>query len=119
MLLLRSKIVNRDALDVSVWNDFVLASPQRIIYAESFYLDAVFENWQAILCYHDKKLMAIMPICLKKISFIKGVTQPSWTQYLGILFCLENEKSHRHYFLQKKIIESIFLCCQNVCSFLM
>jgi hypothetical protein len=43
------RLLNRDSVDVARWDAAVMASPQPSVFAVSWYLDAVFPNWQALV----------------------------------------------------------------------
>ena len=100
-------IKNRKELNVEEWNHFIDLSPHYTIYAKSFYLDALHPNWKGLYCYHNDRLLAVMPLCVKSILGFKWIVKPSWIQYLGIFFRPINEKRHRYYFLLKMAIQSM------------
>lgn len=77
--------IKRKDLDVEKYDACIEKSIQSRIYAFSWYLDIVAENWD-VLVLDDYK--AVMPIPWKKKYGIKYVTQPLWLLELGV-FSLE------------------------------
>lgn len=87
-------LVSREQIDVLAWDTCVAASPQRIIYGYSWYLDAVLPrprwSWVGIVLLDDAgQYEAVMPIPLRR----KGVAgfrykwvvhQPFFCQFLDI-----------------------------------
>jgi uncharacterized protein YlbG (UPF0298 family) len=73
--------VKREDLDIEKYNDRIENSIQSRIYAFSWYLDIVADNWD-VLVLNDYE--AVMPVPWKQKYFIKYVTQPFFCQQLGI-----------------------------------
>jgi len=73
--------VKRVALDVSKYDNCIENSMQSRIYAFSWYLDCVADNWD-VLVLDDYK--AVMPLPWKRKHGIKYVTQPYFCQQLGV-----------------------------------
>jgi hypothetical protein len=73
--------VKRKDLEVAKYNDCIENSIQSRIYAFSWYLDIVADNWD-VLVLNDYE--AVMPIPWKQKYFIKYVIQPFFCQQLGI-----------------------------------
>lgn len=73
--------VKRINLDVLKYNNCIENSIQSRIYAYSWYLDIVANNWD-ILVLNDYE--AVMPIPYNKKYFLKYVVQPYFCQQLGI-----------------------------------
>ena len=73
--------VKRKELNVVKYNDCIENSIQSRIYAFSWYLDIVADNWD-VLVLNDYE--AVMPVPWKQKYFIKYVTQPFFCQQLGV-----------------------------------
>ena len=73
--------VKREDLEVAKYNDCIENSIQSRIYAFSWYLDIVADNWD-VLVQDDYE--AVMPVPWKQKYFIKYVTQPFFCQQLGV-----------------------------------
>jgi hypothetical protein len=65
------------------WNDCIRNASNGLIYAQSFYLDIMADNWDALIL-NDYE--AVMPLTWRKKYFIKYLYQPPFTQQLGIFF---------------------------------
>ncbi|GAB3917280.1 hypothetical protein GCM10028804_05130 [Larkinella terrae] len=80
---------DRAKIDPVRWDDCVCASAQRLIYAFSWYLDALTTgtgapNWGGIVAEDHGKYQAVMPVVYKKKFGICYVIQPDYCQQLGI-----------------------------------
>lgn len=75
------KYVKRKKLDVIKYDDCIEKSYQSRVYAFSWYLDIVADNW-GVLVLNDYE--AVMPLPWKKKYFIKYITQPYFCQQLGV-----------------------------------
>ena len=89
------KILSRHQIDTSAWDTCVAASPQRIVYGYSWYLDAVMPapswKWMGyVLTDEAGHYQAVMPIPLRRKQ-LAGVTyewvvhQPFFCQFLAIV----------------------------------
>ncbi|MBK8151858.1 MAG: hypothetical protein IPK61_01450 [Saprospiraceae bacterium] len=106
-LQINTILKSRTEINDLEWNQFIDDSPQYIIYAKSFYLDAVHPNWKALFCYNGDQILAVMPLCEKSFFCFKWITKPSWIQYLGVFFCPLQGKRHRYYYTLKTVLHSI------------
>ncbi|MBN2892375.1 MAG: hypothetical protein JXL97_10945 [Bacteroidales bacterium] len=77
------KYLQNKEIDYSRWDNAIYESVNGLIYANSWYLDVVSENWDAIILDDYK---AVMPIVWTKKYFLKYVYQPFFTQQLGAFF---------------------------------
>ncbi|MCG1035722.1 hypothetical protein [Polaribacter sargassicola] len=93
------KYIKRKELNVDKYDSCIKKSVQSRIYAFSWYLDIVTDNWD-VLVLDDYN--AVMPIPWKKKYGIKYVSQPYFCQQLGV-FSKENLPE----ILQKKMIDNI------------
>jgi len=74
-------LVKRKDIDTLRWDDVIAHSPAETIYPYSWYLDAVSQNWSALIV-DDYRF--IMPVVWKKKAGIKYIYQPFHTQQLGV-----------------------------------
>ncbi len=70
-------------IDFKKWDDCILNATNSLIYARSFYLDAIADNWDALIL-NDYE--AVMPLVWRKKWGIRYLFQPSFVQQLGIFF---------------------------------
>lgn len=76
--------LQRHEISETQWNSFIAASPQRIVYAYSWYLDAVSPHWGALVLEENDSWKAVMPIPIRKKWFVPVIQQPFYCQLLGI-----------------------------------
>lgn len=96
--------VKRKDIDVVKYNACIENSIQSRIYAFSWYLDIVAENWD-VLVLNDYE--AVMPIPWKRKFGVKYVAQPPFCQQLGIFSLQEFNETKERLFLKK--VKRIFL----------
>lgn len=77
-------LLHRSQLNSDQWDDFVGASPQRILYAYSWYLDTVSPDWQALVLIEKDQWQAIMPLPCRRKWGMNVVQQPFFCQFLGV-----------------------------------
>ncbi len=77
------ELISSDQIDRAKWDSCIQSSKQAIIYAESWYLDAVSDNWSALIIQEQGEYMAVLPLPWKRKFGIKYVYQPFFTQQLG------------------------------------
>lgn len=75
------KYIKRADLDVEKYNACLDNSTNARIYAYSWYLDIVSDNWD-VLILGDYK--AVMPLPWRQKYLIKYIYKPCWTQQLGV-----------------------------------
>ena len=92
-------LIERKDLDVDKYDACIADSVQSRIYAFSWYLDVVTDNWD-ILILNDYE--AVMPLPWKQKYFLKYITQPFFCQQLGVF-----SKEPITVKLQEKMIHSI------------
>ncbi|MFK5957954.1 MAG: hypothetical protein QM495_03675 [Lutibacter sp.] len=73
--------LKRYQIDVVKYNTCVELATNSRIYAYSWYLDIVADNWD-VLILDDYK--AVMPLPWRSKYFIKYIYPPTWTQQLGV-----------------------------------
>lgn len=91
--------IKRKNLDIEKYNDCIDKSVQSKIYAFSWYLDIVADNWDVLVLDNYK---AVMPIPYNKKYGILYVRQPFQCQQLGV-FSLDNISEE----IQEKFIQKI------------
>ena len=75
------KLLKRKDIDVKLWDDLIAHSTAETIYPYAWYLDAVSENWSALVV-DDYRF--VMPVVWKKKAGMKYIYQPFYTQQLGV-----------------------------------
>lgn len=73
--------IERSEIDVEKYDFCIKNSRNSRIYAFSWYLDIVADNW-AVLILNDYE--AVMPLPWRSKYFIKYIYTPCWTQQLGV-----------------------------------
>ncbi|WP_159474098.1 GNAT family N-acetyltransferase [Dyadobacter sp. 3J3] len=99
ILLPRSEIIDER------WNELITKSEQSIIYANSWYLDVVCDNWKAIVWPSADDYQIVMPLPIKRKWNIEVVQQPLFCQYLG-LFSIDKISEQQLYLFLKKLSSS-------------
>jgi hypothetical protein len=74
-------ILPSDKIDTTKWDNCVRSSSNSLIYAHSFYLDAMADNWDGIIVDDYK---AVMPLPWRKKFGIKYLYHPAFIQQLGL-----------------------------------
>lgn len=107
--------VSRKCLDVQKYNDCIEKSVQSRVYAFSWYLDIVADNWD-VLVLNDYE--AVMPITWRKKYGLKYVYPPFWTLELGVFSVDENQdcKLFLAYLFTKFKWVELRLNTQNSCK---
>jgi len=90
------RFIPYEDIDKAKWDESVRASSNRLIYAESMYLDAMADRWDA-LATEDYSL--IMPLCNREKFGIRYIYQPAFIQQLGIFRPGVNLSDLTHSFL--------------------
>jgi hypothetical protein len=75
------KFVSRRNIDETQWNNCVANSFNPFPYAYAWYLDAVAENWDALVIDEYK---IVMPLVWMRKFGVKGLYQPYYCQQLGL-----------------------------------
>lgn len=73
--------LDRKEIDEKKWDGVIASSPAETIYAYSWYLDLVADNWSALVV-DDYRF--VMPVVWKRKVGMKYVYQPFYTQQLGV-----------------------------------
>lgn len=99
------RYVKRKDIDIVKWDNCIHNADNGLIYAYSFYLDAVCENWDALVLNDYKQ---VMPLPWKKKWGIRYVYQPPFIQRLGVF------GNH----LNEALLNSFFLCAVRLFRFI-
>ncbi|MFN4147800.1 MAG: GNAT family N-acetyltransferase [Runella sp.] len=81
---MRVRFYLRSQIDDERWDYFISHSPQSILYAQSWYLDAVSPRWGALIAEENDQWQAVMPLPFKKKWGFAVVQQPLFCQFLGV-----------------------------------
>jgi hypothetical protein len=84
-------------IDKKAWDECLTQAGNGIIYAYSWYLDAVCPGWEALV---EGNYDRIMPLCIGKKFGIHYVYPPYFTQQLGVFSADPIEESHMLDFLR-------------------
>ncbi len=77
-------LLHRSQIDSGQWDDFMAASPQRILYAYSWYLDVVVPDWSALVWQENNRWQAVMPLPIRQKWGFQVIQQPFYCQLLGV-----------------------------------
>lgn len=77
-------LLSRKQIHPQAWDDHILHSRQRVIYALSWYLDIVCERWEALVWPSADRFLIAMPLPVRSKLGRKILYQPLFCQYLGI-----------------------------------
>jgi len=94
--------LQRHQISDTQWNNFIAASPHRIVYAYTWYLDTVSPNWGALVVEESNEWKAAMPLPVRKKWGMKVIQQPFYCQLLGVFTKKESDfQEVTHLLLQK------------------
>ncbi|WP_457609836.1 hypothetical protein [Lutibacter sp.] len=79
----------RNQIDIVKYDTCITKSINTRVYANSWYLDIVADNWD-VLVLNDYE--AVMPLPWRSKYFIKYIYPPAWTQQLGVFSAKEISK---------------------------
>ena len=68
-------------IDKSKWDDCLQSSPNKIVYASSWYLDVVSPSWEALV---EDDYKSIFPLCSRRKYGFDYLYQPHFTQQGGL-----------------------------------
>ena len=90
------KFVTNPDIDRAKWDQCIANSPFGIVYAYSWFLDRICQNWDALI-WGD--YLYIMPLVNNKKYGISYIYQPFFTQQLGVFSSLPTEPAIVNQFL--------------------
>jgi hypothetical protein len=89
------------------WNTCILNACNSLVYAESWFLDIVSPDWEALI---GEDYEYVMPLPVKKKFGISFLVQPPFTQQLGVFSSLPVDENIIKRFIQKIPCRSYHLC---------
>lgn len=98
--------IARENIDEDKYNACIKNAENGLVYAYSWYLDAVCDNWDALV-YMDYK--AVMPLPNKKKFGLSYIYLPPWAQQLGIFFTEALSPETQRMFFKKIPRKFVFL----------
>ncbi len=75
------RYLDRNEIDTEKWDRCILNAPNGLIYARSFYLDSMTDNWSALV---DGDFQNVMPLTWKRKFGFSYLYQPYFTKCLGV-----------------------------------
>lgn len=82
------KYISNEQIDAERWNRCIAGSPNETVYAYSWFLDHICDNWDALILGDYQYVMPIVPSQKYGISYIY---QPLYTQQMGVFPTPTNE----------------------------
>jgi hypothetical protein len=79
-------LLSRPEIDAARWDYAVKHSCQQVIYAYSWYLDVVCDDWSAVVWPSKESYEVILPLPVCRKYGITIVQQPLFCQYLGFFY---------------------------------
>lgn len=98
-------LLPRSEINDERWNELIAKSERSVVYAYSWYLDIVSDNWKALVWPSKDDYQIVMPLPIKRKWDIEVIQQPLFCQYLG-LFSLENISEQLFYLFLEKLSSS-------------
>ncbi|MEO6905461.1 MAG: hypothetical protein ABI148_03825 [Ginsengibacter sp.] len=92
--------LRHENIDKKKWDNCIAHANNSLIYAYSYYLDAMSENWNALVM-NDYE--AVMPLTWAKKFGFRYLRQPVFTQQLGIFGNISFEKNITELFINKAL----------------
>ena len=102
---MKLKYIKRKNIDTQKWDLCVKNSKNSLIYAYSWYLDIVAENWSGII---SEDYNCVMPIIWNRKFGIKYTYRAFLVQQLGV-FCSNEQKIEYSHFLKKLYGKFLFV----------
>ena len=99
-MLRKPILLSREQIDAQIWDNHIHHSRQGVIYALSWYLDIVCEQWQALVWPSADDFRIAMPLPVRRRFGHLVLYQPLFCQYLGIFSRNEPDAEHCALFLQ-------------------
>lgn len=78
------RYLSNHQINYTKWDVCVEASPQRLVYALSWYLDVVAPGWAGFVMEEEGNYVAVMPLPVKHQFGIRYIEQPLFCQQLGL-----------------------------------
>jgi len=84
------RFLERNEINTALWDQCILQSPNGLIYARAFYLDAMAIHWSALVW---RDYAAVMPLPWNRKFGFTYLYQPAFTAQLGLFFKDSTEKT--------------------------
>jgi hypothetical protein len=91
------RYLKREEIDKARWDTCIDKAANGLIYAYSFYLDAMCDNWDGLIL-NDYE--AVMPLPWRKKWGVKYIYQPAFIQRLGVFAELIDNTILDHFFIE-------------------
>jgi len=123
---IKTLVFNRNQIDDTQWNNFISQSPQNIIYAYTWYLDVVCEEWIAIVSFNaQNEWLSVLPLPIYKNYTICRSYIPVFCQYLAVFYAPFQQKAAKELSIKKKLLTNTIDCIPskikllkyNTCSY--
>lgn len=102
---MEAKLRTQAEIDRKEWESFLAGSPQGAIFADPGFMDIVAPAWQAIEVREEGKLLALMPLNLKRKGGILYSFQPPFAQFWGVFFAgTAHGNPYREYSWKRKVL---------------
>lgn len=92
--------------ELPLWDALVAESPQGCVFCYSWWLKTVADSAQVLGCFKKGRLIAGIPIYIKKRGFFKVVTMPKLTQTWGVVLAPVNSKRAKALSHEMKVLEA-------------
>jgi hypothetical protein len=79
-------LISRREVDATRWDQSVQQSLQQIVYAYTWYLDLVCDNWVAVVWPSAQSYQVILPLPVRRKYGVSVIQQPLFCQYLGFFY---------------------------------
>lgn len=115
------KVLTRKQIDSKTWDDFIKSTPQRTIYALSWFLDLIPQEWGAVVELDStENFLAVLPFQTKKKYGITKIEQDVYTNELGVyaLPAANPQQLVAFFFRKFKFISRYYFNCNNQYNFL-
>jgi len=111
---MKIKHLKHTEINLQQWDGCIQNAMNPLVYAESWYMDIVSPNWEALV---SENYEYVMPLPVKRKFGISFVVQPPVTQQLGIFSSHRIDENIMAHFIQKIPYRSYHLCFneQNMC----
>lgn len=96
------KLLNRENITDSKWNDCIRKSPNGLVYGLTWFLDALVDKWQGLVWEKDNEYQAVFPIPIRRKFGIKYVYPPFFIQQLGLFSHSEIDEEEAVAYLKEK-----------------
>ncbi|SEJ71913.1 hypothetical protein SAMN05216327_11732 [Dyadobacter sp. SG02] len=110
-MLPKPVLLSRAQIDAPTWDNHIHHSRQCVIYALSWYLDIVCEDWQALFWPSATDFSMVMPLPVRQKFGRRVLYQPLFCQYLGVFSKHELTAEQCEAFLQ--VLATLFPYISN------